>query len=262
LLLHWFQALLLGLVQGITEFFPVSSSAHLKFTRFLLGLPDGEQWIYFDLLCHLGTWLALCWYLRKEIFQVLRSPRQIALFASALAPLVPAYFLLKPLRLSLSAPQFTGYFLLATSLLLFSASRKKVLVPAGSPTFLPPKFSNVVCVGMMQSLALLPGLSRSGSTIAAGRFCGWSWTESARFSFLLAVPTILGGEMLESLKLLKSSPAITLPLNCYAVGFASSLLVGLISVRFVFKIYERANVKPFVWYTAAFGLLLIAVFHG
>ena len=255
--LHFVQALLLGIIQGITEFFPISSSAHLKFARYLLGLPDGPHWVYFDLACHAGTWLALCWFLRKDILQVLTSWRQIGLFACALAPLVPAYFLMKPLRLALSPPQYTGYFLLATAALLAVSLKKPT-------TTSPLKYKNMLSIGVMQSLALLPGLSRSGSTIAAGRFCGLSWTAAARCSFLLAVPTILGGEMIESYKLLKGTSDATgaISLDCYAAGFLASLLIGLFSVRLVFKIYERQQIKPFIWYCAAFGLLLIAVFHG
>lgn len=256
--LHLIEALLLGIVQGITEFFPISSSAHLKFSRYLLGLSDGEQWVYFDLVCHLGTWLALCWFLRKEIWEVLRSPRQIALFTAALIPLVPAYLLLKPVRMALSSPEYTGFFLLATAALLTIGLKKREEISS------PLKYRDMVSIGVMQSLALLPGLSRSGSTIAAGRLCGMGWTAAARCSFLLAVPTILGGEMVESLKLLKgTSDAMgAVPMSCYAAGFATSLIVGLFSVRFVFKIYEKGWVKPFVWYCAAFGLLLIGVFHG
>lgn len=253
------QALLLGIVQGMTEFFPVSSSAHLKFARYLLGLGDGEQWIFFDLACHAGTWFALVWHLRREVATILLSPRKIGLFALALTPLIPAYFLLKPLRIALSSPAYTGWFLLATSLLLFLALRKRPVAASGSL-----KSSSVLSVGVMQAFALLPGLSRSGATIAMGRFCGWSWKEAALFSFLLAVPTIGGGEMLETWKWIQGSsdalPAI--PLSCYAVGALASFGVGLFSVRAVLTLYERERAAPFAWYCALFGLLLIAVFHG
>jgi undecaprenyl-diphosphatase len=298
--LNLLQAIILGILQGITEFFPISSSAHLKWGRYLLGLPDGEQWLSFDLACHAGTWLALVYFLRKDVWQVLRSIRQIALFTLALVPLVPAYFLLKPLRLALSAPQYTGYCLLFTALLLLLASRKpnpatsplswqrslppaaergegklkrsgpnerdipcerkaseedRFIEAAASPAFLSMK--NVLCVGIAQALALIPGISRSGATIATGRFCGWNWTSAARFSFLLAVPTILGGEMLESLK---GNHSMDVPI-CLT-GLLASLLVGLVSVRFMFWFYERGIVKPFVWYCTVFGLLYLWTFHG
>ena len=253
--MQWFQAILLGVVQGITEFFPISSSAHLKFARYLMGLPDSPGWVYFDLSCHAGTWFALCYFLRKEIWQTLRSARQIALFSLALTPLIPAYFFLKPFREALSQPHYTGYFLLATALLLFFSRKTKTLNA-------PLKWGDMVSIGMMQSFALLPGLSRSGSTIAAARFRGLDWTAAARCSFLLAVPTILGGEMLESWKLMQNSSTLSAPLSLCAIGMAASFVVGLGSVRLVFRIYERQKILPFVWYCALFGLLLLAVFRG
>jgi len=246
--LHVFQELLLGIVQGLTEFFPVSSSAHLRFTRYLMGISEGPDWVYFDLACHVGTWFALVFFLRKEIWYVLRDPKKIAQYFVALLPLIPAYFLLKSFR----APEYTGYFLLVTSTLLFFASKKWAIVEE-------KKWRGVLFIGMMQGAALLPGISRSGSTIAAARFCKWSWLEAAKFSFLLAIPTILGGELLESYKLLKGA-APEIPFTSCAVGAITSFVVGLASVRFVFWIYEREIVRPFAWYCLGFGLLMIWIF--
>ncbi len=247
---HTFEALLLGIVQGITEFFPVSSSAHLRLVRYFLGLPEGQEWLYFDLACHAGTWTALVFFLRKEIWQVLCDVRKIALFTLALLPLIPSYFLLKSFR----SPAYTGYFLLLTALLLFLASKNR------APTQ-EKKWTSVLFIGMMQGLALLPGLSRSGSTIAVARFCKWEWIDAAKFSFLLAVPTILGGEILESWKLIQSDAPKVFLSDC-AVGFIASLAVGLIAVRFVFFVYQRAKVQGFAWYCLCLGLLMIWMLNG
>src|SRR5690606_6282535 len=129
--------------------------------------PSGEEFLYFDLICHSGTLLALVVYLRKEIWAALHNVKEIALFTLALTPLVPAYFLLKPLRLAFSKPEHLGFSLMATSVLLFAASIKKKYHFEGV------KWKNVLCIGLMQTLALIPGISRSGATIAAGRLCGW-----------------------------------------------------------------------------------------
>jgi undecaprenyl-diphosphatase len=212
-----------------------------------MGLGEGEQWLYFDLACHLGTWVALVFFLRREIGEVFRSVRKMALFALAMLPLVPAYFLFKPVRVYLSAPVYTGVFLIVTGLLLFLANRSRDRPPRKIPA--------VICIGVAQAMALLPGLSRSGSTIATGKLWGWSWVEAARFSFLLAVPTIFGGELLESWKLLGQEVPVDL-LACF-VGFCSALGVGLLSVRWVFWLYEKRYVKPFAWYCLAFGLVWI-----
>jgi len=313
------QALLLGIVQGATEFFPISSSAHLRLFKRLLGIPDGEHLLYFDLLCHAGTLLALVIYLRKDIWNVLTNRRQIGLFTIALLPLVPGYFLLKPVRLALSDPSYLGYFLILTGALLFAASRVRVLATdVGSIAIQPPLFANEVChrgcarpskieagersecavrpsenipcegkaseedrfgdghsqppqkwknvlwIGMLQTMALIPGISRSGATVAAARFCGWSWYEAARFSFLLAVPTIVGGELLETLKLVRgSSEAIgAVSALSYGAGFAASFGVGAIAVRAVFWIYEKGTVLPFAWYCVGAGLVALAIFNG
>ena len=252
-----FQALLLGIVQGLTEFFPISSSAHLRLSKWLLGIADGEQLIYFDLLCHAGTLVALLWFLRKDIWKVLFDLKKIGIFALALTPLVPAYFLLKPVRIAFSNPAYLGYCLIITSLLLFLASKPR-------NNLSQQKTSHVVCIGIAQAMALIPGISRSGSTMSIARFCGWEWKDAARFSYLLAIPAILGGEVLETVKLFKGhSEAIgaVSPL-CYLLGFASSLGVGLLAVKFAFSLYEKGTVRPFAWYCLAVGIGAWMVFHG
>lgn len=253
-----FEALVLGLVQGFAEFLPISSSAHLKFAKWLLGVTDGQHLQYFDLICHGGTLLALILYLWKEILQVLGSVRSITFYALAVLPLVPAYFFLKPLRVAAAEPQYLGYCLMITAALLFLASRKK----GAEVTDL--KWKDVVCIGLMQTMALIPGISRSGSTISAARFCGWGWVDAARFSFLLAVPTVLGGEILETVKVLKGTSEASgiLPWSCYAAGFAASFGFGLLGVRLMFKIYEKGIVRPFAWYCLGIGTLAWVIFHA
>lgn len=248
--MSFLQAMILGIVQGITEFFPVSSSAHLRIFKKIMEIPDGEHLLYFDLLCHAGTLLALLLYLRKDVFKILASFRQIAIFFIALIPLVPAYFLLKPIRIFFSEPRFLGFFLLVTSSLLFIAS-----LPIKQKN---PKLSHAFLIGIAQSLALIPGISRSGSTIAVARFCGWNLKEGAKFSFLLAIPTILGGEFLESMKLLNGSYESIVPVTCYLTGFLASFGCGLFSCRTVFWIYERGLIRPFAWYCLIVGIIAIA----
>lgn len=251
------QAFILGVVQGLTEFFPISSSAHLTLARRFMGIFQSETFLYFDLLCHAGTLLALCIYLRSEIWQAFKSPQTIGLLSLGLAPLIPAYFLLKPLRIAASDPSYLGYFLLITALLLFVASKKQV-------NRIRHKWTSVLCIGCMQAMALLPGISRSGSTIATARLLGWDWTSAARFSFLLAIPAILGGQFLETIKLWKegSMAVQALPLSCYLIGFVTSFGTGMISVRFIFWIYELEKVRPFAWYCLGAAVLAWVTSHG
>lgn len=180
----------------------------------------------------------------------------MGLFALALLPLVPAYFFLKPLRLLASQPPYLGYFLFFTAALLFLATKQK-----GEMRSL--KWKDVVWIGVMQSMALIPGISRSGATIATARLRGWGWVEAARFSFLLAIPTIIGGQILETARFFSghSEAAGAIPLSCYVGGFAASFGMGLVAVRFVFSLYEKGIVRPFAWYCLGMGLLALVIFH-
>lgn len=211
-----------------------------------------EESLFFDLVCHSGTLLALLIFLRKDIWDVLRDVRKMFLYFLALIPLIPAYFLLKPVRLALSEPEYLGYALIITGLLLFGASRKKELNPS-------KKWQHVLCIGVIQTIALIPGISRSGSTIAAARFCGWNFCDAAKFSFLLAIPTILGGEILE---MMKGGIESSVSLGCYVGGFLASFALGLIGVRFIFWVYEMGKIKPFAWYCMGIGVFAWVAFNG
>ena len=138
-----------------------------------------------------------------------------------------------------------------TAALLFIASRKKEMSPS-------KKWQHVLCIGIMQTMALIPGISRSGSTISAARFCGWSWRDAVLFSFLLAIPTILGGELLEAMKGHEASGVSTI---CYVGGFFASFLLGLFAVRFIFWVYETGKVRPFAWYCLAAGVFARVLFR-
>ncbi|MBI5272418.1 MAG: undecaprenyl-diphosphate phosphatase [Chlamydiia bacterium] len=252
-----FQSFILGIVQGLTEFFPISSSAHLQLVKALLHIPDGEHLLHFDLFLHTGTLFALMLYLYKEIPPIVRSIRTLSLYALALFPLVPAYFLLKPLRIAASNPAHLGYYLMITASLLFLAAYSKRPM---TPSPCRPKWKSVLCIGIVQTIALIPGISRSGSTIATARLLGWDWVSAAKFSFLLAIPAILGGQALEIGRFWHNSAnAEALPASCYAIGFLSSFLVGLCSVRLVFWIYERSRIVPLAWYCLLLGTAILWV---
>lgn len=251
------QAIILGIVQGFTEFLPISSSAHLFLVRWILGLEQGKSFLEFDLICHVGTLGALIFYLRKEITNVLKDVKSLALLSLALIPLVPVYMLFKPLRTLAANPMYLGYFFMITGLLLWIASCKKT-VPRLSQR---PKWQHVLCIGFMQSIALFPGISRSGSTIATARLLNWSWVAGARFSFLLAIPTILGGGCLEAYQIIQENMT-PLPLSCLATGLLVSFLFGLLGVRWIFWIYRKECVLPFAIYCFILGLITWGIFNG
>jgi len=250
-LLH---AILLGIIQGLTEFFPVSSSAHLKLLKMIFGL--GETSILFDLSCHLGTLFALLWFFKKEIWDLFSKARfQLVYFSLALLPLIPSYFLLGPLRTFASQPQFLGFFLMITGAILFLGH--KIRIQANNRPVRDALF-----IGTFQSFALFPGISRSASTISCAKSLGWETKDAVRFSFLLAIPTIMGGNLLEIQKLYKEGQMSQLLHLHSVVSFITSFLVGMWIIRAAIRFLERGNLKVFAWYCVGLGMIVSIYMYG
>ncbi len=257
--MNWLQAFILGLVQGLTEFFPVSSSAHLKIIKSFFHIQSTEEIVFFDLFCHMGTALSLILYFRKEIWNILfKERRWMGIYFIALLPLIPLYFFLKPLRDAASEPHLLGYFLLLTATILFIGQQKKTPPPLEKP--LKASFKDAVVIGTSQALALIPGISRSASTISTARFLGWSASNAVRFSFLLSIPAIFGGLVLESIKIFRAPISPAIPLDLCLIGGLTSFSAGLLTVSFALRYLSQGNLKPFAWYCLALGLLTLLVF--
>ncbi|NGX26143.1 MAG: Undecaprenyl-diphosphatase [Chlamydiae bacterium] len=241
-------ALLLGLVQGLTEFFPVSSSAHLKLMKILFGIKDVP--IIFDLACHLGTLFALLWFFKSEITHILKKDRtKLKYLFAALLPLLPCYFFLAPIREMVSKPEFLGLFMMLTGGILLVGQKVRIKKKKSL-------LRDVLLIGTMQSAALIPGISRSASTISAAQVLGWEVKDAVRFSFLLAIPTILGGNLLEIERLWKKGQMIQLMnLHCF-VGFITSLIIGLMVIRFAINWLEKGKLQMFAWYCLVIGMLV------
>ncbi len=246
------HAALLGLIQGVTEFFPISSSAHLKVFKTFFGIPTGEETILFDLFCHLGTLLALIIYFRKDILNLISYPRRLIPFMVALVPLIPFYFLLKPVREALSKPEYLGFCLIGTAAILYGASllHKKVKETLN--------LKDALWIGTFQGIALIPGISRSAATIGAGLWRGATPFEAVRFSFLLSLPAVSGGTFLELMKSKShfSSASLSATLPHCLIGFATAAIVGLVVVRFAIPLLQKGVLKPFAGYCLIAGILL------
>lgn len=247
------QAILLSLLQGLAEFLPISSSGHLKLLETLFGLQDLEKLVFFDLLCHGGTLCSIFFVLRREIVETLKDKARLQLLIIATLPLFPLVFLVKALKGLYAEPHLLGYFFLITSLILFAGEH------LSKQRHVRPRLA-ALCIGLAQCLALIPGISRSGSTIAMGRFLGWERVRAAKFSFLLAIPTILGGLVLETGKIIvgKESPP-PLPCFIYIVGFVISFVVGSFMLKGVLLLFKRVSLKPFALYCAAVGIVALIV---
>ena len=260
----WF-ALFLGLVQGVAEFLPVSSSGHLALLQhfFRLELP-AESALLFDVLLHLGTLAAVAAAYRRELGGMLRalSPRRragergeerlLGLLCLGSLPLVPAVLLKDGIEGLFTKPIFIGCALLFTGCLLYISGR----VLPGGETEKTAKISHALGVGCMQALALLPGVSRSGSTIAAGLLLGFGREFAVRYSFLLSVPAVLGAGALELRELWEAGFDPSLLPPCL-LGAVVAAVAGFFAIRLVRRLTEGGRSGLFAWYCWGAGALAI-----
>ena len=252
------ESLFLGIVQGITEFLPLSSSGHLKVFQILFGMKNLEKYVIFDLTCHLGTLLAIFFVLWREIISLFLVDRfKILMICIAILPLFPVYFLFGDfLKEFMSRPEYLGFFFLTTSLLLFLGEKLRFPIPkdGGKGT----KILNAFIIGIFQALALCPGISRSGATISAGRMVGWKLHSAMSFSFLILIPAILGGSILELRKLFTGEITSHISLSSYIMGFMASFVVGVIVLSWLMRRCKAGSFRIFAWYCLVLGIFCVA----
>ncbi|MGH9366110.1 MAG: undecaprenyl-diphosphate phosphatase [Thermoanaerobaculia bacterium] len=266
------HALLLGAVQGATEFIPISSTAHLYLVQALLGMRNDAVTLAFDLVLHLGTVLALILATRRELLAIVseaflwagrRPPRDPAARALAMPILVgtlpgvlAGLFLLETFErlrsvalIGVSMLVACVYFLLAEAVGQRWAGHGRALAQLN--------FGDAVWVGTAQAAAgLMAGFSRSGFTISTGRVRGLSREDAARFSFLLALPIILGAGA-NALLNLRRHPEPPIGGDALAVGFAASAAVGYLAVRFLLRYLKTRTLRPFAVYMGLLGAGLL-----
>ncbi|RKX29379.1 MAG: undecaprenyl-diphosphate phosphatase [Candidatus Zixiibacteriota bacterium] len=253
---YW-DAVLLGILQGLTEFLPVSSSGHLVLTQAILGVK--EPGVSFELLVHLGTLLAVLVYFRQRIFQLVISifrndmkteRRILGYLIIGTIPAGLAGLLLNDLfEEAFSSPMFTSAMLIATGFILLSTRFVKQLNKA-------VRLPSAIVMGIGQAIAILPGISRSGSTIASGLLLGVKPEEAAEFSFLLAIPAILGAVVLKSNELLALDSSLV---PQYLLGTILAFVFGLLAVIILMRIIRQGRFAVFAYYcfaAGAFGLYL------
>ena len=249
-------AVLLGLIQGLTEFLPVSSSGHLAVAQYFL--PGFSQpGLLFDIVLHLGTLLAVFIYFRREILFMLRAlgpgnegtPWRrlwILLFVGTLPAVVAALLFGDLIEKSFSALWVVGVGWIVTGVLLLSTAR----LTMSERSLEALKLTDALAVGLFQGAALLPGISRSGSTIVGALLRGLSHDAAARFSFLLSIPAIAGAAVydLPRVSLLEADAAVG-----YLVGFATAFVVGYISIGVVLRLLAIRLFHLFGYYCLAAG---------
>lgn len=267
------NALLLGLIQGISEFLPISSSGHLSIAQNLFGMEmEGSGDLFFEVLLHLGTLAAVFvayWTDIKEmILEFFRTIGDIRR-GSMPNPIPPARRLILllivgtlPLFLVLPIQDFVeglsnntyvvGGALLLTGVLLFVSDRvKKGRKAAGSATMW-----DILLVGVSQAVATCPGLSRSGTTIAVGCFAGLERKFAVRFAFLLSIPAVLGANILEMFDVAKTGIDPTL-IPFYLAGVAAAAVSGYLCIRLVHMITDKGKFGAFAYYCWGMGLLTV-----
>ena len=239
-------AVFLGSLQGLTEFLPVSSSCHLVFAQIII--PDFNQsGVLFDVVLHAGTLFAVIFYFRKKILSISSKYVWFLLLCTIPAGLV-GYFFQTAIEGLFESVRIVGYALLLTGVM--NLLTDKAIVGKKS---INTKSS--LLVGLAQAVAIIPGVSRSGSTIFAGTFSGLTKKNAAEFSFLLSVPAILGANILEIAKTPLDNSSINLPF--YIIGFLSAFLAGFFAINFVVKLLVRKRFKVFGIYCLALGVLVI-----
>lgn len=256
------DAIILGIVQGLTEFLPVSSSGHLKLIEYILGYQQLDRLILFDLACHVGTLFSICIFFRKELYEAL-SPKTTRFWQVFLAtlPLFPLVFLMKPIKAAYNTPELLGYFFLGTAALLWSGTLLGWLAP--SQALEQRRWRDALAIGCSQALAILPGVSRSGTTITAGRLLGWDPQQAVTFSFLLAIPAIVGGTVYELLSLF-SHPSASMEqigINAFIVGALSAFIIGYGALHLLMKLAIKNRFGYFAIYCGLLGLSLIFYFN-
>lgn len=254
----YFQAILLGIIQGLTEFLPVSSSGHLVLLQNLFGMKDLEQYVLFDLVVHLGTLFAIFLVYSREISNMLTTDRKtLTQVIIGTAPLFLFVFFIKPIKALFNEPNLLGWFFLTTAVLLIGGKYIRL-------QFRTSPRRDAFFVGLFQGLALIPGISRSGSTISGARMLGWHINDAVTFSFLLLIPAILGGTILESAKILKSTEAVSpngLDSFHYILGFSIAALSGYLSLRVLIHLAFREKLHYFAWYCALLGVFCLYYFN-
>ena len=260
------QIIVLALVQGLTEFLPISSSAHLILVPVLSDWPD--QGLAFDVAVHVGTLSAVVWYFRHEVIRMtndwLRSCRQRQQVGeSRLAwaviwgtvPVVVAGLLLHDLvDTVLRSPLVIAWATIGFGLLLWLAD----VVGPQQRNEHRLAWRDVVVIGVAQALALIPGTSRSGITMTAGLFMGLTRQAAARFSFLLSIPTILLAGGYKGLKLLKEP--LMVDWLAMGVGIALSAVTAYVCIHLFLQLLERIGMFPFVLYRLVLGGVLLYLF--
>ncbi len=265
-------SIIMGVVQGVTEFLPISSSGHLVITKSCWG-DFRSPGILFEILLHLGTLVAIVVYYRGDLLDLVRSIKPgnkadekddseitncrrliLLIIVSTITTVILAFPFRYFLENLAGYPKVAGAMLMVTGILLFSADR----VNGTNRTLRELSYFDAILIGIAQAFAVIPGISRSGATICMAIFLKIEATNAARFSFLMAIPAIL---LAGIYKIMDLGALETQQLIFYLIGAAISAVVGLIAIIFLISILKQRNLSYFAYYCWAVGFLIL-IFIG
>jgi len=245
------RVLLLGAIQGLTEFIPVSSTAHLFLARDFFGWPD--LGLSFDMALHLGTLLALVIYMWRDWYEIFTEKRDllVLIIIATIPGAIAGFFLENAAETYFRSPLIMAITLSVFGIILFLVDRwSKHNISMNNIGI-----KEALIIGISQMFAIIPGVSRSGATLTGAFLCNLKREDSARFSFLLSVPIILGAGGVSFLKLLKGGMAI--PVDILLLGILSSFIFGYLAVHFMLVYLRRHNSSIFTYYRLLLSLLII-----
>lgn len=267
--MNYFYSILAGIIQGLTEFLPVSSSGHLVLFHdfFNFNLPDN---LAFDVVLHLGTLVALLLFFRLEILKYLlawfksfikpnlgNTNQLLAwyLFLATIPAAVAGYFLEEQIETIFRSPISVSVMLIVFGIILYVADK----FFRQDKTMEQLKLGNSLFIGIFQALALVPGVSRSGITIIAGLSQKLKREEAAKFSFLLSIPIVFGAGLKKVIDLFNQATFISNDLLILASGFFTAVITGYLCIKYFLKYLQNHSLKVFAVYRVGLGLLIIFI---
>ena len=253
--MNFIQSLILGTVQGLTEFIPISSSGHLVLLQRLFHVTESS--LTYTIFVHFGTLVAVFVVFYKDIIEILKKPLSklpiLLIIGAAVTGIIGITFTTF-FRSNFETGQTVGVNFLLTGFVLYFVDRFR----KGTKSISEMSYPDAAFIGLIQSVSIMPAVSRSGMTIAGALLRGMDRTEAARFSFLLSIPVILGASLLEARNLIGASAEVSIGLMPILVGMVSAAVAGYFAIHYMLKVLTSGSLRVFAYYVFVLGLLVLA----
>ena len=270
--MDYLKAVLLGLIQGLTEFLPVSSSGHLVLAQRLLGIEIPG--VTFEVFLHVGTLISVIWVFRERLANIIKSflvlfkkeewsrfaasqDRRfgLLLIAASIPTAIIAFLLNDFIEKAFGSTLFVGIALLVTGGLLWVADT----LPGGNKDIAKTTALDAILIGVFQGIAIFPGISRSGATISGALFRKLDKRTAAEFSFLLSIPAIVGGALVEVIKISQEAAGAAMGWLFYLLGIVAAAAAGIFAIRFFIRLLVRDRLRIFAVYCWLVGVIVILI---